>query len=137
MPPSLALLLWFILLVALLRFDPAKDSKTSIALWVPVIWMFIVGSRLPSQWFGGLVAPVAEILRRLNPIEQALAKLASTFDYGKLVHSGIMLAIVGRPNVGKSSLFNRLLEQDRAIVTDIPGTTRDGKLDAPMEPGAR
>jgi tRNA modification GTPase len=71
------------------------------------------------------VAPVKEILRRLSPIEQALDALASTFDYGKLVHSGITLAIVGRPNVGKSSLFNRLLEQDRAIVTDIPGTTRD------------
>ena len=71
------------------------------------------------------VAPVEEIVRRLNAIEQALTALASTFDYGKLVHSGITLAIVGRPNVGKSSLFNRLLEQDRAIVTDIPGTTRD------------
>ena len=71
------------------------------------------------------VAPAEEILRRLDPVAQALGQLISTFDYGRLVHSGITLAIVGRPNVGKSSLFNRLLEQDRAIVTEIPGTTRD------------
>jgi tRNA modification GTPase len=71
------------------------------------------------------VASKDEILRRLGPVEQALSALVSTFDYGKLVHSGISLAIVGRPNVGKSSLFNRLLDQDRAIVTEIPGTTRD------------
>jgi tRNA modification GTPase len=71
------------------------------------------------------VAPAEEILRRIQPVKSALAALISTFDYGKLVHSGITLAIVGRPNVGKSSLFNQLLEQDRAIVTDIAGTTRD------------
>ena len=71
------------------------------------------------------VAPAEEILRRLGPIESAIADLIASFAYGKLVHEGFTLAIVGRPNVGKSSLFNRLLEQDRAIVTEIPGTTRD------------
>ena len=60
-----------------------------------------------------------------HPIHAPISALIASFAYGKLVHEGFTLAIVGRPNVGKSSLFNRLLEQDRAIVTEIPGTTRD------------
>ena len=71
------------------------------------------------------VAPAEEILRRLGPILQGTRQLADSFQYGGLVRQGLTLAIVGRPNVGKSSLFNRLLEQDRAIVTETPGTTRD------------
>jgi len=71
------------------------------------------------------VAPPEEILRRIDPVLAAVRALIQSFAYGKLVHQGFTLAIVGRPNVGKSSLFNRLLEQDRAIVTDLPGTTRD------------
>ncbi len=71
------------------------------------------------------VAPAAEIRRRLDPILDDVRTLGCSFQYGGFVQSGMTLAIIGRPNVGKSSLFNRLLEADRAIVTDIPGTTRD------------
>jgi tRNA modification GTPase len=71
------------------------------------------------------VAPSAEILARLLPVIDGVARLRASFQYGHLVRGGLTLAIAGRPNVGKSSLFNRLLEQDRSIVTEIPGTTRD------------
>jgi tRNA modification GTPase len=71
------------------------------------------------------VAGRNEILRRLAPIRGQVQQLITSFGAGKLVFEGFTLAIAGRPNVGKSSLFNRLLEQERAIVTDIPGTTRD------------
>lgn len=66
-----------------------------------------------------------EIAARLQQIEAPLRELECGFGYGRLVHDGLRLAIVGRPNVGKSSLFNRLVERDRAIVTATPGTTRD------------
>jgi len=62
---------------------------------------------------------------RLTPVEQGLAQIAGSFRTGKIIRHGLTLAILGRPNVGKSSLFNCLLEQDRAIVTATPGTTRD------------
>ena len=67
----------------------------------------------------------SEILARMDRIIADLQKLVAGFKYGRIVREGLTLAIVGRPNVGKSSLFNRLLNEERAIVTPLPGTTRD------------
>jgi tRNA modification GTPase len=71
-----------------------------------------------------VVAP-AHIAAVLTNVALQLEALAATFQRGSLLRNGLALALVGRPNAGKSSLFNRLLQRDRAIVTPLPGTTRD------------
>ena len=66
-----------------------------------------------------------DMLQLLSEAEARLSGLLATFDRGKILRQGVPTAILGTPNVGKSSLLNALLGRERAIVTDIPGTTRD------------
>jgi len=66
-----------------------------------------------------------EIISLLNEVESEVRSLLETYEKGRFFKEGIRLAIVGKPNVGKSSLFNALTGTDRSIVTNIPGTTRD------------
>ena len=68
---------------------------------------------------------LAETERGLIKIIGAVKDLALTYATGHLLREGLKVALIGRPNVGKSSVFNRLLRVDRAIVTELPGTTRD------------
>jgi tRNA modification GTPase len=69
--------------------------------------------------------PQTQIATQIQATQAPLTALERTFTYGRIVRDGFTLAIVGRPNVGKSSLFNSLIQRDRAIVTATPGTTRD------------
>ncbi|MDQ2832559.1 MAG: tRNA uridine-5-carboxymethylaminomethyl(34) synthesis GTPase MnmE [Acidobacteriota bacterium] len=71
------------------------------------------------------VLPPAEIAARIQSVQSSLQVLERSFGYGRIVRHGFSLAIVGRPNAGKSSLFNQLVQRERAIVTSQPGTTRD------------
>ena len=64
-------------------------------------------------------------LNMLENVEQSLKKLRDSFENGKIFKDGITAAIIGKPNSGKSSLLNQLVKEERAIVTDIEGTTRD------------
>ena len=83
MPPYLALLLWFTLLVGLLWFDPAKEPKVSAALWVPLMFMFFMASRQPSQWLNWEVIDAAAVKNALaggNPLGRTVSSVCSFWE---------------------------------------------------------
>ena len=99
------------------RLQPIKDALIDIIVPLESSLEFVEDD-LPE-------ITIEQINVRLSDLIQRLNDLASTFRAGRLLKEGLRVTLAGRPNVGKSSIFNRLLTFDRAIVTDIPGTTRD------------
>ncbi|WP_395349952.1 tRNA uridine-5-carboxymethylaminomethyl(34) synthesis GTPase MnmE [Fructilactobacillus sanfranciscensis] len=77
------------------------------------------------EYDGAEVVTSKLMLDKAQEIKAEIEKLLATAQQGKVLRDGLNTAIVGRPNVGKSSLLNRLLHEEKAIVTDVPGTTRD------------
>jgi tRNA modification GTPase len=102
------------------RVAPAKESLLHLIALLEAGMDFASGELDDVD-----VVPPAQIEAAILSVQTPLEALAASFRHGQMLRSGASLALVGRPNAGKSSLFNRLLERDRAIVTPLPGTTRD------------
>jgi tRNA modification GTPase len=99
------------------RLAPLKESLITIIVHLESSVEFVEDDISPEN--------LARILEKIESLIAALEQFAAGFAFGRFVKEGFELAIVGRPNVGKSSVFNQLVGRDRAIVTAIAGTTRD------------
>jgi len=99
------------------RISPSKDAIVEVIVQLESSVEFVEDDISPET--------LSSLSQKLREIIKTIESIAASFTFGRLVKEGFELAIVGRPNVGKSSVFNRLIGVDRAIVTELPGTTRD------------
>ena len=100
-----------------IRLTPLKDTLVEVIVHLESSVEFVEDDISPET--------SSLLLTKLQRVIEALSGIADSFSFGRFLREGFDLAIVGRPNVGKSSVFNRLIGSDRAIVTELPGTTRD------------
>jgi tRNA modification GTPase len=99
------------------RITPFKNSLVDVIVHLESSLEFVEDDISPET--------SSALIDKLAGVTAGLSAMASSFALGQYVKQGFDLAIIGRPNVGKSSIFNRLIGADRAIVTEVPGTTRD------------
>lgn len=104
------------------RLQPIKQSLINLIVHFESTVEFVEDNLDPLN--------LAHFTLELDQIIETINKLASSYRLGRIIRSGVRLALIGKPNVGKSSIFNALLGRDRAIVTHIPGTTRDTLTEA-------
>lgn len=97
--------------------DPFKEKLVEVIVLLESALEFVEDD-LP-------ITSVSAVEETLASVISGVEKLSASFSAGRLLQDGVRVTIAGRPNVGKSSLFNSLVEHERAIVTEIPGTTRD------------
>ena len=103
MPSSVAVAAWLVCLILLLRYDPARDPKASFALWIPLIWMFFLGSRNPTQWLSaGVIRLQAQSMQEGSPIDRAI--------FSALIVLSIAVLI------SRSFQWTRFLGQNTALV---------------------
>ena len=97
--------------------DPFKEKLVEVIVLLESALEFVEDD-LPSTSVSAVEETLASVIKGVE-------KLSGSFSAGRLLQDGVRVTIAGRPNVGKSSLFNSLVQHERAIVTEIPGTTRD------------